>query len=54
MKVLGGRKTKTKKIKVLGTEGVGAGAAWGEPGSWGAREPGRLGQPGRLGEAGGA
>ena len=53
--------TTTKKIKVIGTEGVGARPAWGEPGSLGARELGSWGAwrtpeeaGGNLGESRGA
>ena len=48
LKFLGGAEeekttTTTKKIKVIGTEGVGARPAWGEPGSLGAKELGSWG-----------
>ena len=65
LSTFGGEEEK-KKIKVIGTEGVGARAAWGEPGEprggWGRPEElgGSLGEPrepggawGRLEEAGG-
>ena len=39
----GGRKKIKIKIKVIGTEGVGARAAWGEPGSQGAGQLGSWG-----------
>ena len=60
-KVLGGGGEvgrKKKKIKVFGTEGAGAGAAWGEPGEPGSWEVGsrgagelswRAGEPGSRG-----
>ena len=41
--VFGGGGRRKRKIKVIGTEGVGARPAWGEPGSLGARELGSWG-----------